>query len=226
MGNLADLFLQKFSTATSPSLKGLKLSFHNAGIQEASSQSFVNMREISMVSAEGLARMQQMNQAIFADFGAYLQKLGNMSDALTENLSSFTKTNEFMRANSEVQMETIKILSEYEKELSQVSNLYTSTMQTVISEIKDQYSSTMNFPSGCTVDMLKFGQNHLRSAYGEFASSTVADIEQIFKHFDENLTSISAHLATSIADLQDAVDELPVILKAIQVNPEKEAIHE
>jgi hypothetical protein len=226
MGNLADLFLQKISTAYITQFERLQAVISQmAGIQEASSQSFENMREISMVSAEGLARMQQMNQAIFADFGAYLQKLGNMSDALTENLSSFTKTNEFMRANSEVQMETIKVLSEYEKELSRVSNLYTSTMQTVISEIKDQYSSTMISLRAVTVDMLKSG-DHLRSAYGEFASSTVADIEQIFKHFDENLTSISAHLATSIADLQDAVDELPVILKAIQLNPEKEAMHE
>jgi ABC-type transporter Mla subunit MlaD len=187
-----------------------------AEIQKETCSSFENMHGISEASAENLLTLQNSTQAIFQNFEVYLDKLGNMSDALTSNMSSVAAINEYMKENAQAQTDTIKTLSEYEKELTQVSGLYTSTMQTVIADIKDQFASTMISLKAVTSDMTKSGE-YLRSAYQEFSSSTVMNVEQIFKQFDENLTAISSHLAENISDLQDAVDELPAILKSIQI---------
>ena len=221
MENLAGLFVEKMNAAYNIQFEKLGNIVSNmVHIQEASAESFESMRGIAEASAGNLSDMQKSIEAVFVDFGSYLDRLGGMGDALTENLGSITKINDYMRENAQAQTETIKTLSDYEKELTLVSGQYTSTMNTVISDIRDQYSSTMVSLRSITGDMLQSGEQ-LRSAYGSFSSSTVTDVETIFKHFDENLTSIYAHLAKNIGDLQDAVDELPAILKTINISPDR-----
>lgn len=222
MHNLAEVFVTSVNSSYADQFSKLEnIIAQQVQVQEMSASSFENMRDITTASAENLIKIQQSAEMLLARFSSYLEKLGSMSDAVTDNFTSFTNIADYMRENAKTQTETIHNLSEYQKELAQVSGMYTSTMEKVVSDIKDQFISAMISLRSVSTDLLKSG-NHLRDAYGDFTSSVVSDIEKIFAQFDDNLSGISAHLAKSIGDLQDAVDELPSILKAIHVADTKE----
>ncbi len=216
MTNLADAFVASLNSSFAAQLGSIEgVLAHMAEVQKMTSDSFEQMREISRSSAQSLVDLQRSEEMLFARFNGYLEKLSALSDVLTANIGSITKAVEYMNESSKTQTETIRKLSEFQQELSSISGMYTKTMETAVEDIKDQYSSSMISMRAVSGDMLKAG-DHLRSAYSEFSSSLVIDIERVLQQFDEHLAGIATLLSNSIADLGQAVDELPEFLNSIR----------
>ena len=215
MARLADEFVSALGVSFASQFSELsKTVAQMTELQERTAASLENMRDIASSSADALARVQEASGRMFAQFGGTIEKFEAVGGALTENLSALTGLTEYMREGAALHSDVVRAVSDYRQEFAKISGLYTSTMEGVVADIRDQFSSAMISLRAVSADMLKSGE-HLRGAYADFSASTVSAVENTFRQFDENLTSISSHLAGSIGDLQDAVDELPAILKAV-----------
>ncbi len=217
MENLANRFAVSLSASFSEQLEQISGTIGQMEqIQRMTTSSFEVMQKVSAGSMEHFVEMQKAAEAVLVRFDGYLGRLASMSDALDQCLRALTGITDNINHSSQFQTETIHRLGQYQEELSEVSKRYVTNMDSVITDIRDQYHSTMIALRSASADMVKSG-DHLRSAYGDFSTTTTSNIANVFDQFDQNLAGISAHLAKTIGELQEAVDELPAIMKQIQL---------
>ncbi len=213
MDNLAGRFSDALTGAFARQMDDMSESARRMSeIQRGTAETFEMMRQVMDQSVDQTTRLNQSTGALFARLDGTLERLAALSDEAARSASVLNEVAGLIAAHSGRQSDTIEHLVAGQRQLTEISKLYVDNMNSVVADLRDQYTSTMIGLRAASADMVRSG-DHLREAYEGFSVATLQNITEVFRQFDENLTSISAHLARSITELQQAVDELPLILR-------------
>ena len=156
-----------------------------------------NSNEMSLIYKENLEQLQSVNSLVEENIKS--------SSNLTEYINNSLKSNNF----------TVEKLTEFQKELIDVSEKSSNAMNEFFADFKDHYSSYIIAMKAASADMQKSGEI-VKESYSGFATNLDREVSEVFGKFEENLTEISIRFAKSIKDLQEAIDELPEIIKGIK----------
>jgi hypothetical protein len=194
-----------------------KISDTTASMAEIQSKTAETLQSVTTIYTESKDCIRQVGDTssqVLERFDDYLVPVRAMNDALTESVRQLEDLVEYIRNNSRNQSFTIENLTKYQDDLLGVSNKSIYSMQTFFNDFKDQYSSSIISLRAASNDMLAAGEL-LKGSYTGLAEGVNRDVEQVFHTFEEDLATISVHLGRSIHDLQEAIDELPEILRRI-----------
>lgn len=156
-----------------------------------------NTNELSAVYKENLDKLESVNNLIG-------ENIKSSSD-LTEYINNSLKSNNF----------TVEKLAQFQKELIDISDKTNSAMNEFFTDFKDHYSSYIIAMKAASADMQKSGEL-LSESYSGFTSNLNSEVSEVFAGFEDNLSKVSIKFAKSITDLQEAIDELPDIIKGIK----------
>ncbi len=145
-------------------------------------------------AARNVESITSIGQEVITKYNDNLTRLEEMNLALAGSVAEFTALAAFIRQN-------------HSDDAERISSLAASFEQYML-----QHTSAVNTLKTVAEDILNAGQI-LKNSYGGITTDISQDIEKVFVSFDENLSTISVHLSRSIQELQEAVDELPEILR-------------
>ncbi|MHB8962684.1 MAG: hypothetical protein ACYC5K_05975 [Saccharofermentanales bacterium] len=185
-----------------------------AEIQSRTAATLESVTTIYTESKDLIRQVGDTTNNALARYDNYMIHIEEMQGAVTATVKELRELVEYIRANAKNQNFTIEHISQFQKELIDTSARSTEAMQSFFADFKDQYSSSIIALRAASQDMMKAGE-FLKGAYTGLADDVNSDVTQVFKTFEENLATISMHLSRSITDLQEAIDELPEILKRI-----------
>jgi len=174
-----------------------------------------NISEFFKELKEGINEVRENSNDMSAIYKENLEQLQSVNKLVKENINSSSNLTEYINNSLKSNNFTIEKLSEFQKELIDVSDRSGKAMNEFFTDFKDHYSSYIIAMKAASADMQKSGEI-VKESYSGFASNLDKDVTGVFMKFEENLTEISIRFARSIKDLQDAVDELPEIFKGIK----------
>jgi len=213
MENLAELFVKNTSLLYNEQLnKFSDVTMKMAVIQEKTSYSFENISEFFEKSRDAIS-MNIKNSAEMTDsYQKYIAQMKDMSMGIDAGINLMGKMLLYIDENNKNKDFTIEKLSEYQNEFIRVSEQSAKQINEFFSDFKDHYSSYILAMKSVSADMIKSGE-FVRQSYSDATSELNSEISNVYLKFEENISDISMRLAKSISDLQEAVDELPIILK-------------
>ncbi len=198
-----------------------KISGTTAGMAEIQAKTAETLQSVTTIyteSRECIDRVGNTTGAALSQYNESIAQMTSLQAAMVDSVKELQDLAEYIRTNSKNQNFTIENLSKYQNELIETSERSTASLQQFFREFNDQYLSSIIALRAASGDMMQAGE-FIRSSYTGFTGNLNQDIDAIFKTFEENLATISLHLSRSIRDLQEAIDELPAILR--QSAPEK-----
>ncbi len=194
-----------------------KISDTTASMSEIQSKTAETLQTVTTIYTESKDCIRQVgdtsSQAL-ERFNEYLVPVRSMNESLTESVRQLEDLVEYIRNNSRNQSFSIENLTKYQEDLLGVSNKSIHSMQTFFDDFKDQYSSSIISLRAASNDMLSSGEL-LKGSYAGLVEGVNKEIGQVFHTFEEDLAEISLHISRSIHDLQEAIDEIPEILRRI-----------
>jgi archaellum component FlaC len=185
-----------------------------AEIQSRTAETLGSVTTIYTESKDCIRQVGDISTKVLDRYDDYLSNVHAMNEKLSESVVQLEGLVEYIRNNSRNQNFTIDNLSKFQEDLLSVSNQSMNSMQTFFNDFNDQYSSSIISLHAASSDMLKAGEL-LKESYAGLAEGVNLEVEQVFHTFEEDLATISVHLSQSIHDLQEAIDELPEILRRI-----------
>ncbi len=174
-----------------------RISSETSNMAQVQSEVTILLKEAALSSSKASRSVEDITSLIHdmtAGYAANLAKLQDMHMTLASSVDEFKELAGFIRLNYTGTDDKIVSLAASQKEILDVSLRANDSLRAAAD------------------DMLKAGEA-LRSSYGGISKDLSADVDKVFASFDENLSKISLHLSRSIQDLQEAVDELPEILR-------------
>ncbi|MHB1483952.1 MAG: hypothetical protein ACYCYI_04755 [Saccharofermentanales bacterium] len=217
MEHLAEYFVANTTTLYSEQIE--KLTANTEEISQIQIQTAETLKSVSTIYTESKECIQVIADAssnTLLRYDSYLEKVDSMNTALVSSVKQLDDLVEFVRINSQNQNFTIENLSKFQQDLIDVSARSTNAMQSFFADFNDQFTSSIIALHAASTDMIKSGEL-LKGSYSEMAENINVDVNKVFAAFEENLATISVHLSETIIDLQDAIDELPEILRRIKV---------
>ena len=215
MQNLAEYFA---GTTTQLYLDQIeKISRTTESMAEIQSRTAETLGSVTTIYTESKDCIQQVGDTsakVLDRYEDYLSNVRAMNETLSNSVSQLEGLVEYIKNNFRNQNFTIDNLAKFQEELLSVSNQSMNSMQTFFNDFNDQYSSSIISLRAASGDMLKAGEL-LKVSYAGLAEGVNLEVEQVFHTFEEDLATISVHLSQSIHDLQEAIDELPEILRRI-----------
>lgn len=194
-----------------------KISATTESMSEIQSKTAETLQSVTTIYTESKDCIQQVGEAsgkVLERYDDHLVQVRAMNDALSESVVQMADLVEYIRNNSRNQNFTIENLTKFQDDLLNVSNKSMNAMKTFFDDFTDQYSSSIISLRAASNDMLAAGEL-LKGSYTGLAEGVNQEVEQVFHTFEEDLATISVHLSQSIHDLQEAIDELPEVLRRI-----------
>lgn len=216
MQNLAEYFAKETTQLYLDQIQ--KISETTANMSKIQAQAAETLESVSTIYTESkdcILQVRDTTNDALTRYDAYLNNIEEMQTAVTATVKEMQDLVEYIRINSRNQNFTIENITRFQQELLNTSDKSTTAMQTFFTDFKDQYSSTIVALHAAASDMLKAGEI-LKGSYTGLAEDVNTEVMQVFKTFEENLATISVHLSRSTQDLQEAIDELPEILRQIK----------
>jgi len=189
-----------------------------AEIQSKTAETLQSVTSIYTESKDCILQVGDASNQVLAGYDDHLTQVRAMNETLSESVLQLEGLVEYIRNNSRNQNFTIENLTKFQDDLLNASNQSMNAMQTFFDDFKDQYSSSIISLRAASGDMLAAGEL-LKGSYTGLAEGVNHEVDQVFHTFEQDLATISVHLSQSIQDLQEAIDELPEILR--RINPAK-----
>lgn len=182
------------------------------GVQAKTAETLESINGIYTESQACIRDVGDTTHTALARYDGYMTQIAAMQESVTSTVQQLQEMVDFITTNTKNQNFTIENLTSFQQDLLTSSAQSTGAMKEFMSDFKDQFSSSIIALRAASADMLKSGES-LRDSYAGLSESVSADVDQTFRTFEENLATISVHLGRSIRDLQEAIDELPEILR-------------
>lgn len=185
-----------------------------AQIQNQTAETLKSVTTIYTESKDCIQLISDTSSNTLVRYDTYLEKVESMNVALISSVRQLEDLVDYIRINSRNQNFTIENLTKFQQDLIDVSDRSANSMKTFFDDFNDQYSSSIIALRAASNDIMR-ASDLLKGSYTQMADDITVDVNKVFITFEENLATISVHLSQSIQDLQDAIDELPGILKRI-----------
>lgn len=191
-----------------------------AQIQNQTAETLKSVTTIYTESKDCIQLISDTSSNTLVRYDTYLEKVESMNVALISSVRQLEDLVDYIRTNSRNQNFTIENITKFQQDLLDVSDRSVNSMKAFFDDFNDQYSSSIVALRAASNDIMRASEL-LKGSYTQMADNITVDVNKVFITFEENLATISVHLSQSIQDLQEAIDELPGILK---MNSEKENI--
>lgn len=188
-----------------------------ASIQERTAVTLETVNDIYGNAMDSIRLIGETTNNALTRNESYMSRVEEMQTSVNETVKELQDLVEYIRTNTKNKNFTIENISEFQKDLIDTSARSRESMQKFFDDFNDYYSSSLIALRSAAGDMLKSGE-FLRNSYTDLTGSVNTEVTEVFRTFEENLGTISLHLSNSIHGLQDAIDDLPDILKQINVN--------
>lgn len=215
MQNLAEYFAKDTTMLYLDQIRKISETTESmADIQAKTAETLQSVTTIYTESKECIQMVGDTTGTVLSKYDTYMAQVEEMQVAVTATVKEMQELVEYIRTNSKNQNFTIENISRFQQEFLDTSAKSAASMQTFFDDFKDQYSSSLIALRAAAVEMAHSGET-VRDSYTGLTEQVNQDVLQIFQTFEENLATISVHLSRSIRDLQEAIDELPDVLKQI-----------
>ena len=167
---------------------------HMAEVQSEITDLLKQSANSSVAASRSVENISALITNVTAKYHDNLSRIDEMNLELSSSVSEFRELAGYIRQNYSSADDSIQSLAASQKEITDASLRANESLKAVAE------------------DMLKAGEI-LKSNYTGITTDISQDVEKVFAAFDENLSQISVHLSRSIRELQEAVDELPDIIR-------------
>lgn len=215
MEHLAEYFVANTTKLYSEQIERLtETTSAISSIQTQTAESLKSVTTIYTESKDCIKLISDTSSNTLVRYDTYLEKVDSMNSALVSSARHLDDLVEFIRINSQNQSFTIENLSKFQQDLIDVSERSTNAMKLFFDDFNDHFTSSVIALHSASNDIMNASEL-LKGSYNEMAENVNVDVNKVFSVFEENLATISVHLSETIHDLQDAIDELPEILRRI-----------
>jgi len=216
MENLADYFIKNTSLLYDGQFDKIKETISEmTELQEKTSKSFESISKFYENTQIAIESVKKNSVEMSDYYQTYFDQMKDFSMGIESNINLMGKMLMYIDENNKMKHFTVEQLTNLQKESLEISENSIKHVNQFTIDFKDHYSSYIVALKSASSEMVKTGE-FLKESYTGLIENINSETDKVFSNFEQRISEISIRFADSIEELQQTVEEIPIMLKKIK----------